>query len=246
MSARAEDEGSDVAPTLTAKGLTKQYEDLVALSDFSAEFSEGELVTLVGHNGSGKSTLLGMVSGILQPTSGDLTVVGEAPGSLAARAAVSYVPDNPVLYDDLSVWEHVAYIAALHGSTDWEDRAPELLERLGLWDRVDDLPSRFSRGLRQKTMLAVGLIRPFSVLLVDEPFVGLDPTGQAAIVDLMLEAVDSSATVIASTHQASLLSHATRCIGLRDGETVFDGPAGSPAAAELLQADLGGSPANPD
>jgi ABC-type multidrug transport system ATPase subunit len=90
-------------------------------------------------------------------------------------------------------------------------------------------------------MLAIGLIRPFSVLLVDEPFVGLDPAGQAAIVSLMLEAVEVGATVIASTHQATLLAHATRCIGLRDGETVFDGPAGSPKAAELLSADLGGT-----
>jgi ABC-2 type transport system ATP-binding protein len=230
-----------MAATLEANALTKQYDDLVALNEFSAEIDEGELVTLVGHNGSGKSTLLGIAAGMLEPSDGDLLVVGEPPGSLIARAAVSYVPDNPVLYDDLSVWEHVAYVAALHGSADWEDRAPELLERLGLWDRVDDLPSRFSRGLRQKTMLAVGLIRPFSLLLVDEPFVGLDPDGQAAIVELMLEAVDAGATVIASTHQTTLLSHATRCIGLRDGATVFDGPAGAPQVAELMHSDLGGA-----
>jgi ABC-type multidrug transport system ATPase subunit len=228
-------------PALVADKLTKHYDDVVALHDFSTRIDEGELVTLVGHNGSGKSTFLAMVSGILEPTSGTVDVVGTEPGSIDARAAVSYVPDNPVLYDDLSVWEHVAYVAALHGSADWEERAQPLLERLGLWERVDDLPSRFSRGLRQKTMLAIGLIRPFSILLVDEPFVGLDPTGQAAIVDLMLEAVESGATVIASTHQSTLLSHATRCIGLRDGETVFDGPAGSPQAAKLLRADLGGA-----
>jgi ABC-type multidrug transport system ATPase subunit len=226
---------------LRTEGLTKHYDDVVALHDFSTSVDEGELVILVGHNGSGKSTLLGMVSGILEPTKGKVWVTGAVPGSLDARAAVSYVPDNPVLYDDLSVWEHIAYVAALHGSTDWEERAQPLLERLGIWDRVDDLPSRFSRGLRQKTMLAVGLIRPFSVLLVDEPFVGLDPTGQAAIVDLMLEAVESGATVIASTHQTTLLSHATRCIGLRDGDTVFDGPADNPQVAQLLHADLGGS-----
>jgi ABC-type multidrug transport system ATPase subunit len=234
-----------VTAAVVTRDLTKQYDDLVALDEFSAEFDAGELVTLVGHNGSGKSTLLGMVAGILEPSSGHLEISGEPPGSLTARAAVSYVPDNPVLYDDLSVWEHVAYVAALHGSTDWEDRAPELLERLGLWERVDDLPSRFSRGLRQKTMLAVGLIRPFSVLLVDEPFVGLDPTGQHAIVELMVAAADAGATVIVSTHQAAMLSHATRCIGLRDGETVFDGPAGSPEAAELLHVDLGESATPP-
>jgi ABC-type multidrug transport system ATPase subunit len=230
-----------MAPSLVTRDLTKDYDGLVALAEFSAEFHDGELVTLVGHNGSGKSTLLGIVSGILQPTSGDVSVVGAPAGSLDARAAVSYVPDNPVLYDDLSVWEHVAYVAALHGSTDWEERAPELLERLGLWERVDDLPSRFSRGLRQKTMLAVGLIRPFSVLLVDEPFVGLDPDGQAAIVELMLTAADEGATVIASTHQQTLLAHATRCIGLRDGETIFDGPATAAEAEALLRADIGGT-----
>jgi ABC-type multidrug transport system ATPase subunit len=229
-----------MAPSLVTHELTKDYDGLVALDAFSAEFHDGELVTLVGHNGSGKSTLLGIVSGILRPTSGNVSVAGAPAGSIVARAAVSYVPDNPVLYDDLSVWEHVAYVAALHGSSDWEQRAPELLERLGLWERVDDLPSRFSRGLRQKTMLAVGLIRPFSVLLVDEPFVGLDPDGQAAIVELMLAASEEGATVIASTHQQTLLSHATRCIGLRDGETIFDGPANSADAAALLHADLGG------
>ena len=229
-----------MAPSLVTHELTKDYDGLVALDAFSAEFHDGELVTLVGHNGSGKSTLLGIASGILQPTSGNVSIAGAPAGSIVARAAVSYVPDNPVLYDDLSVWEHVAYVAALHGSSDWEERAPELLERLGLWERVDDLPSRFSRGLRQKTMLAVGLIRPFSVLLVDEPFVGLDPDGQAAIVELMLAASEEGATVIASTHQETLLSSATRCIGLRDGETIFDGPANASEAAALLHADLGG------
>jgi ABC-type multidrug transport system ATPase subunit len=228
-------------PALVAQGLTKNYEDVVALNDFSVSIDEGELVTLVGHNGSGKSTLLGIVSGILEPTAGKVSVAGSAPGSMPARAAVSYIPDNPVLYDDLSVWEHVAYVAALHGTVGWEERAPELLERLGLWERVDDLPARFSRGLRQKTMLAIGLIRPFGILLVDEPFVGLDPAGQAAIVELMLEAAEVGATVVASTHQQTLLAHATRCIGLHDGEMVFDGPAGSKEAAQLLSADLGGT-----
>ena len=233
-------------PVLVTRSLEKHYDDVVALHDFSVEVGETELVTLVGHNGSGKSTLLGIVSGMLDPTGGEAFIAGERPGSMIARAAVSYVPDNPVLYDDLSVWEHVAYVAALHGAPDWEDRAPELLERLGLWERVDDLPSKFSRGLRQKTMLAIGLIRPFSLLLLDEPFVGLDPSGQAAIVDLMLEAVDAGATVIASTHQPTLLAHATRCIGLRDGDMVFDGPAGSREAAQLLHADIGGTGKPPE
>jgi len=231
--------------TLVTESLEKHYEGVVALHDFSVTVDEAELVTLVGHNGSGKSTLLGIVSGMLEPTSGRVSIAGSPPGSMVARAAVSYIPDNPVLYDDLSVWEHVAYVAALHGTDDWEARTPELLERLGLWERVDDLPSRFSRGLRQKTMLAIGLIRPFSLLLLDEPFVGLDPQGQAAIVELMLEAVESGATVIASTHQQTLLAHASRCIGLHDGETIFDGPAGSDEAKHLMSADIGGTAGAP-
>ena len=145
-----------------ARGVARLYDDLVALQPMDIDVSPGELVALVGPNGAGKTTLLAMAAGLLEPTSGAIHIEGAPAGSLAARAAVSYIPDTPALYDDLSLDEHLEYVARLHDTDDWQARGPELLERLGLDDRSADLPSQFSRGMRQKTSIALGFIRPFS------------------------------------------------------------------------------------
>jgi ABC-2 type transport system ATP-binding protein len=168
---------------LKTSGVSKTYGDLVALEPLDLSVPEGQRLVLVGHNGSGKTTLLRMAAGLLEPSEGEISIVGSPAGSLDARAAVSYLPDNPVLYDDLSVLEHIEYVCRLHEAEDWQDRAVGLLDLLSLTDRADDLPSRFSRGLRQKTAILLGLIRPFSLLLIDEPFVGLDPPGRAALIE---------------------------------------------------------------
>jgi ABC-2 type transport system ATP-binding protein len=216
-------------PTVIAvetEGLTKAYGDLVALEPLDLVVPDGQRLVLVGHNGSGKTTLLRMAAGLLEPSGGQVRIVGAPAGSLEARAAVSYLPDNPVLYDDLSLLEHVEYICRLHDAEDWEERAVGLLADLGLTDRADDLPSRFSRGMRQKTAILLALIRPFSVLLVDEPFVGLDPPGRSAFIELLDDASDSGATILVATHQLDYVSRADRCIALRDGAVVYDGPPG--------------------
>jgi ABC-2 type transport system ATP-binding protein len=219
---------------LVADALTKEYGDVVALEDFSLKVDPGELVALVGHNGSGKSTFLRLVAGLLEPSDGVLVVANAPAGSLKARAEVSFIPDQPVLYDDLSVNEHIEYVARLHGELDWPERADALLEVLDLAHRADDLPAQFSRGLRQKTSLVLGLVRPFSVLLVDEPFVGLDPHGQHALTELLVEAASAGAAVLVATHQLSFLEHANRCVALRDGHTEFAGKVDVPRIQALL------------
>jgi len=178
--------------------------------------------------------LLRMVAGLLEPTGGEASVLGSPVGSIDARAALSYLPDSPVLYDDLSVLEHIEYVCRLHDAEDWERRAVALLDVLGLAGRADDLPSRFSRGLRQKTAILLGLIRPFSLLLVDEPFVGLDPPGRAAFIDLVDEASEAGATTVVATHQLDYVQQAERLIALRDGAVTFDGPPGQVDLADLV------------
>lgn len=220
---------------LVASEVRKEYDELVALAGLTMDVDGGELVALVGHNGSGKSTFLKIAAGMLEPSSGVLTVANAPVGSPRARAEVSYVPDEPVLYDDLSVNEHIEYIGRLHGEVGWPERADALLSVLNLTERADDVPVRFSRGLRQKTSLVLGLVRPFSVLLVDEPFVGLDPAGQATLTELLVEAASAGACVIAATHQLALLDHATRCVALRDGEVAYEGPADSVEIASVLE-----------
>jgi len=211
---------------LSARGLAKTYGDLVALEPLDLSVPEGQRLVLVGHNGSGKTTLLRIAAGLLEPSSGEVSIVGAPAGSIEARSAVSYLPDNPVLYDDLSVLEHIEYVCRLHEADEWQSRAVGLLDALALTERADDLPSRFSRGLRQKTAILLGLIRPFSLLLIDEPFVGLDPPGRAALVELLDDANDSGATVIVATHQMDFVSRAERCVALRDGAVIFDGEPG--------------------
>jgi ABC-2 type transport system ATP-binding protein len=207
---------------LVAEHLVKEYGDLQAVNGISLSVRVGETVALVGANGAGKSTFLRVVSGLLEPTSGTVTIDGHDPATLEARAATSYLADNPVLYDDLSVIEHLEYVARLHGVDDWEHRAWELMDQLGLSDRVDDLPVRFSRGLRQKTSLAIGFIRPFSLLLVDEPFVGLDAPGKSGLLEL-LDGVREHAAVVVSTHELSFLERADTVVALVNGQIARQG-----------------------
>ena len=117
-------------------------------------------MALVGHNGSGKTTLLKMVAGLLDPTAGTIRIGGQPAGSQAARRSMSWLGDSPTFYDDLSLWEHLEYVARLHGVDEWDQTAADLLGHLGLYDRADDLPNTFSRGLRQKAAIALAFVRP--------------------------------------------------------------------------------------
>ncbi len=212
------------APALELTGVTKAYGDRVALDDISLSVTRGELIALIGANGAGKSTLLQLAVGLLDPTSGEVLVEGTTAGSLDARRSLSYVSDQPSLYDDLTVDEHIEYVSRLHGGPARPEAADQLLDLLHLTPRADDLPARFSRGLRQKTAIVLALVRPFSVLLVDEPFVGLDPAGQETLADLMTAAADAGCAVMVATHQLGFLERASRCIALRDGAIAYRGP----------------------
>ena len=225
-----------LAPAIESTGLTKAYDDLVALHPLDLTVAAGEAVALIGHNGSGKSTFLRMVAGLLEPTGGDLAVAGFDLGDVEARATTSYLPDEPVLYDDLSLREHVEYISRLHGGDGFDDYAEDMCRRLGLAERVDDLPSRFSRGLRQKTAIVLALARPFSLLLVDEPFVGLDHPGKLVLLELLEEVNGDGAATVVATHDPAYVDRVGRSVALRDGEVVFDGR----ATVEQVLALVGG------
>jgi ABC-2 type transport system ATP-binding protein len=221
-------------PVLDVKGLVRRYATLVALGELDLGIEEGEFIALVGPNGAGKSTLLACVAGLLEPSEGQVKILGYNAGSIPARAATSYLGDEPVLYDDLSLEEHLEYVARLHGLEDWERPAADLVTRLGLEERVDDLPAHFSKGMRQKTSIALGLLRPFQLLLADEPFDGLDPPSREVLSDLLDESAASGAAVIVSTHRLDIAERASRCIALFDGKVTHDGPADEATMQKLL------------
>jgi ABC-type multidrug transport system ATPase subunit len=216
-------------PLLRLEGLTKRYGDASALGPVSFEVSAGQLVALVGHNGSGKSTLLATVAGVLEPTEGEVEIAGVGAGEQAARAAVSYVRDNPILYDDVSLTEQLEYLSRLHGSDPEAHDSRGLLEDLGLGEQADNLPSTYSRGMRQKAALAVAMCRPFALLLIDEPFAGLDHEGREALLGLIRDVRRDHGSVVVATHDRQALDVFDRALVLDEGEVVYDGsPAGIP------------------
>jgi ABC-type multidrug transport system ATPase subunit len=217
-----------------ATGLTKDYGDRPALLPVDLRVERGEQIALIGHNGSGKSTFLKLAAGMLDPTGGTVSIAGQVAGSLQARSLTSYLADTPTFYDDLSVWEHLEYVSRLHGVTDWEQPAADLLGAVGLYERSDDLPMTFSRGLRQKAAIALAFCRPFQLMLVDEPFVGLDARGREALLEMLAGNANSNATSIVATHELSFAATAQRMVVLADGEIVYDGPGSDEVARDHL------------
>ena len=211
-------------PVLHAAGVSREYDGFIALAPLHLLVDGGESVALIGANGAGKTTLLTIAAGLLDSSGGELTVLGAKAGSLEARAAVSYLPDQPVFYEDLSLDEHLEYLAGLHGVEDGAKRAAPMLTRLGLDAWSGRLPAEYSRGMKQKASIALALVRPFSLLLADEPFDGLDPPSRAVLFELLAEARAGGAATIVSTHRRDVIEAADRCLALRDGELVYDGP----------------------
>ena len=209
---------------LSTRQLTKSYGDRPALEPLTLAVDSGAKVALVGHNGSGKTTLMKMAAGLLDPTDGSVQIGRHAAGSQEARRILSWLSDTPTFYDDLSLWEHLEFVARLHGVTSWERRAERLLDQIGLAPRRDDIPTTFSRGLRQKAAITLAFIRPFSLLLVDEPFVGLDEPGKQALMALFDSASRIGATLVIATHELSFVKQVGRLLALRDGALVYDGP----------------------
>lgn len=212
------------AAALDVKDVSKSYGTAPALDPITLEIAEGERVALIGHNGSGKTTMMRIAAGLLDATSGSVSICGNKAGTLPARASLSFIADQPTFYDDLTLWEHMEYVARLHGVKEWEQTAADLLGHLGLYDRADEMPNRFSRGLKQKSAIALGFIRPFDLLLVDEPFVGLDASGKEALLELLVSASDNGSTVVVATHELSFVHTVKRVVALRDGRLVYDGP----------------------
>jgi ABC-type multidrug transport system ATPase subunit len=211
---------------LETSGLRRTYGRLVALRSLDLTIAAGECVALIGANGSGKSTAVRTIAGLLEPSAGWVRVCGSdphrEPGAEAARADLALVPDSPLLYDDLTVRQHLELVALTHGAP--EDGIDALLERLGLGARTEFVPRELSRGMRQKTQLACALVRPARLLLLDEPVVGLDPPSQALLYALLLEAKRAGRAVLLTTHQMAFADGlADRAVMLEEGEVIDAG-----------------------
>jgi ABC-2 type transport system ATP-binding protein len=203
------------APVLDVDGLSKSFGERVALRDVSIEVEPGELLAVLGPNGAGKTTLLSILAGITRPDSGRIE---------RANGRLGWVPQQAGLYHRLTVEENLRLFGHMEGVADLEGTVDRMLEQTGLSDRRHDPVSSLSGGNQQRINIAIGLLGDPSVLLLDEPSSGLDPSQRIRLWEFVAGLSSGGTAVIYSTHQIEEASHyGDRLVVLADGETIFDG-----------------------
>ncbi len=213
---------------LKVSDLAKSYGGKRAVDGISFEVKSGELYALLGPNGAGKTTTLRMIAGLLNADAGQIHVFDTDARNdpLAAKRLIAWLPDEPLLYDKLTAWEYLEFVAGLWGVeiTEARNRAEHLLKILGLWDNRNDRCETFSRGMKQKAVLAGALIHEPKLLMLDEPLTGLDAAASRLVKDMIRERVEKGATVILTTHILEVAERMADQIGIiKDGKLMIEG-----------------------
>ncbi|HEU4990836.1 MAG TPA: ABC transporter ATP-binding protein [Gemmatimonadaceae bacterium] len=211
---------------ISVRQLTKLYGEFPAVSDLSFEVGPGEVLGLVGPNGAGKTTTLRCLVGIIAPSQGTVAIAGHdlRADPVAAKRQLAFIPDEPYLFEYLTVAEHLRFVARVYGVADAETRAPALLQELELTDKTDVLPGELSRGMRQKLAIACGLLHDPSALILDEPLTGLDPGGMRRMKNTIAARARSGAAVVLSSHLLHLVEElCTKILVIARGRAVAYG-----------------------
>ena len=208
--------------TLTISDLTKRFAEVAALTGVSLSVAPGERVALLGHNGAGKSTLMKIILGLIQATSGAVTICDAAPGSNAARRSVAYLPENVAFHPALSGEEQIRHYLSLRGEA--PDRAMGLLDMVGLAHAARRRIGTYSKGMRQRVGLAQALIGHPRLLVLDEPTSGLDPVSRREFYTLLDGLAAQGASILLSSHALTEVEARTdRIVILSKGRLVAEG-----------------------
>jgi len=191
---------------IEVKNFSKNYNGFAAVKNLSFTVAPGQILGLVGPNGAGKTTTLRALCGIVPPTTGQLSIANHdiVKAPIAAKQNLGYIPDDPRLFDALTVWEHLAFAAAAYKVADFEQRAEALLQSFELSHKRDTLVHNLSRGMRQKVAIACAFLHDPKAILFDEPLTGLDPQGIRGIQQAIRERANAGAAIIISSHLLSL------------------------------------------
>jgi ABC-2 type transport system ATP-binding protein len=227
-----------MSTALQVSGLSKSYGGKKAVDGISFAVRQGELYALLGPNGAGKTTTLRMIAGLLSVDAGQIGVFGvdARTDPISAKRLIAWLPDEPLLYDKLTVWEYLEFVAGLWGvdAGTAAESAEDLLKLLGLWDNRNDRCESFSRGMKQKAVLAGALIHDPRLLMLDEPLTGLDAAASRLVKDLIRRKVAEGAAVILTTHILEVAERMADRIGIiKDGRLLVEGSLGE------LQAQAG-------
>jgi len=234
-----------VSPVLEVRGLTVAFGQAVAVDGFDLTVPAGGSVALVGRNGAGKSTTLRVLAGVLPPTSGWVRVAGVdvVRDPSAAKFRLGYCPDVGGLIPRATPWEHLQLAATLRGmAPGWEERARDLLDRFELGGAADRITAGFSHGMGRRMSVVLAAFHSPEVLLLDEPFDGVDPLGVEATLTLIRELRLAGTAVLVSTHLLDLAVQACgEAVVLRRGSVVAASPSAElagPAGAERYRSLL--------
>ncbi len=211
---------------LQVQNLTKRFGGMTAVDDLSFTVNAGEIVGLLGPNGAGKTTTIRCVASLLQPTSGRILLNGidVVQDSVAAKRAFAFVPEVPNPYEMLTVMEHLRFVAAAYRMEEELVHAEEILTRLDLWEKRNDLGASLSKGMRQKLACACAFIHRAEVFCFDEPLIGLDPKGMRELKGMMMERRAQSDAILISTHMLDTAERlCDRVVILNRGRLVVEG-----------------------
>lgn len=184
---------------LIVEGVTKSYGKTIACDNLNFALEDGTLTVLLGPNGAGKSTAIKSIIGFLR-YSGNITVDGYPNKSLEAKRLLGYVPEIPALYPNLTVSEHLEFVARAYRLKDYKEWKEQLLERFQLTDKAKKFGDELSKGMQQKLNICCGLLPKPKIVLFDEPMIGLDPHAIKELKDIFIEMKHSGATLLVSTH----------------------------------------------
>ena len=186
---------------IEVQNLTKTYGPRVAIDHLTFQAQKGEILGFLGPNGAGKTTTMRILTGYMPPTSGTARIAGYdvVDDSLEARRRIGYLPETVPLYNEMTVLDYLIYMGQLRKVADVEDRAWEVLERVGMEDRADSFIGALSKGMRQRVGLAQAILHRPEVLILDEPTIGLDPTQVVEVREVIRE-IGKEHTVLLSTH----------------------------------------------
>jgi ABC-2 type transport system ATP-binding protein len=218
---------------IEVEALTKRYGEFTAVSALSLSVRPGEVLGLVGPNGAGKTSTLRCLAGIIPMTSGAVRIAGHDIGTdpVPAKRELAFFPDEPRLFEYLTVSQHLAFVARIYGVAGHEDLGRTLLDELELSEKADVLPGELSRGMKQKLVIACGLLHSPKVMFFDEPLTGLDPLGIRRMKDSIVRRARDGASIILSSHLLHLLQEVcTHVLILKKGEKVAGGTLSDVAA----------------
>ena len=189
---------------LKINNLTKKYADKVAVNNLSLHIAPGEIYGFIGHNGAGKTTTLKSIAGILDYDSGEILIDGKSAKSepLACKAVTAYIPDNPDIYDFMTGIQYLNFIADVFKVSDSErtSRISEYAKMFEIEDSLNDLIGTYSHGMKQKLVIISALIHSPKLIMMDEPFVGLDPKATHQLKQIMRNICDNGGVIFFSTH----------------------------------------------